>query len=300
MDHTHKYIKYKTKYINLTKNQTGSDKKKIQFILFGDVMSGHSVWFKDKYHNKINFVNKLKTLGTVIILKPTYVNFMSYSKKKLGGNHFYKTNNKKDIKFTIEDLQFENYTKWIYNQIDPDLEYIAIGLDQGCHFAKYFCNQYAKKCIALYILIDRNFTKQSYEKTFHSETNYDFIRNIVGPDNYKKYIIENLTNNTIDDLLKKIKNDEQYEQYIELLNGLCKGIIRSQYDKITKLDIKTIIYSDVQTLTPEKLDINIKFNEASNDNIIYHFVIDNNEYLIHGKYMDDILNNIFGLVNNLK
>ena len=36
-----------------------------------------------------------------------------------------------------------------------------------------------------------------------------------------------------------------YKKYIELLNGLCKGIIRSQYDKIKKMNVKTIVYSDV-------------------------------------------------------
>ena len=38
-----------------------------------------------------------------------------------------------------------------------------------------------------------------------------------------------------------------------LLNGLCKGIIRSQYNKIQKMKVKTIAYSDSKTLTPEKI-----------------------------------------------
>jgi hypothetical protein len=36
-----KYLEYKTNYIKLN-NQIGEDKK-IQFILFGDVMTGHQV-----------------------------------------------------------------------------------------------------------------------------------------------------------------------------------------------------------------------------------------------------------------
>jgi hypothetical protein len=84
-------------------------------------------------------------------------------------------------------------------------------------------------------------------KTFNSDTNYDFIKSIVGND-YKKYIIENLTNKTIGNLLDKIKKNDNY---IMLLNGLCKGIIRSQYNKIQKMNVKTIIYSDSKTLTPE-------------------------------------------------
>ena len=83
----------------------------------------------------------------------------------------------------------------------------------------------------------------------------------------------------ISDLLEKIKNNKQSEKYIVLLNGLSKGIIRSQYGKIIKMNVKTIIYSDVLTLTPEKLDANIKFNKKSNNKILYHYVIDDNEYL---------------------
>ena len=67
----------------------------------------------DKDGKKIDFVKKLKKIGNVIILKPTYVNFMNYTspKNKEGINRFYKTKDKK-IDFKIEDLQFENYSKW--------------------------------------------------------------------------------------------------------------------------------------------------------------------------------------------
>ena len=287
------YYYYKNKYLN---KQAGGNKD-IQFILFGDVMSGHNVWFYDANKRKIDFVDKLKKLGDVVILKPNYVNFMNLSKIERGGNHAYKTD-LKDYDFTIEDLQFENYSKWVYGQIDKNKKYVAIGLDQGSHFAKYFCNQYPDKCIALYILIDRNFTKKSYEKTFHSEFNYEFIKKIVG-DDYKKYIIENLTNETIKDLITKIKTLENNEPYIELLNGLCKGLIRSQYNKVKKMNVKTIIYSDVRSLSPDKLQENKEFNKVSNDNITYYYVVAEDGYLIHGKYGNEIYNNIYGLVKNM-
>ena len=271
-------------------------KKKFQFILFGDVMNGHQVWFHDKDNNNINFVKKLKKLGDVIILKPNYVNFMNYTEVKKPGNWFYKSGIK-DINFTIEDLQFENYAKWVYNQIDHNKKYITIGLDQGCHFAKYFCNQYPDNCICLYILIDRNFTQKSYEKTFNSDMNYDFIKSIVG-NNYEDYIIENLKNKTITYLLNKIRKTKD-DKYVELLNGLCKGIIRSQYDKIKEMKVKTIVYSDFKTITPEKLQENHEFNKKSKNKIIYYYVNDDAEYLIHGKYKNEVYNNIYGLVKNL-
>lgn len=298
MNYKDKYFKYKTKYLELKKihSQIGGMDINLQFILFGDVMTGHQVWFYDKNNNKVDFVKKLKKLGNVIILKPNYVNFMNYTKVKSNGNWFYKSGIK-DINFNIEDLQFENYSKYVYNQIEPDKKYIAIGLDQGCHFAKYFCNLYPDNCICLYILIDRNFTKKSYEKTFHSDMNYDFIKSIVGC-NYNDYIIENLTNKTISNLLDKIKKTKN-DKYVQLLNGLCKGIIRSQYDKIKKMNVKTIVYSDSKNLTLEKLQENYEFNEQSDNKIIYYYLMDDSEYLIHGKYRNEIYYNIYGFLKNL-
>ena len=78
-----------------------------------------------------------------------------------------------------------------------------------------------------------------------------------------------------------------------------KGIIRSQYNKIQKMNVKTIIYSDSKTLTPEKLQENLDFNERSKNKIIYYYIVDDSEYLIHRKYRDEIYNNIYGLVKNL-
>ncbi len=75
MDYKHKYYKYENKLIG---GKCGK-KRKIQFILFGDVMTGDNVWHYDNKNNKINFVDKLKKLGDIVILKPNYVNFMSYS-----------------------------------------------------------------------------------------------------------------------------------------------------------------------------------------------------------------------------
>ena len=59
MEYENKYIKYKNKYLN----QIGGRKNNIQFILFGDVLTGHNVWFHDHNNNKIDFVKKLKKLG---------------------------------------------------------------------------------------------------------------------------------------------------------------------------------------------------------------------------------------------
>jgi|APSaa5957512622_1039677.scaffolds.fasta_scaffold26990_2 hypothetical protein len=293
MFNSYKYQKYKYKYTQLKRSISQSGGFNVQFILFGDVMTGHDVWFRDEFGNNIDFIERLQSIGDVIILKPNYVNFISYTNinnpKDL--NRYYKTNDT-NIFFHLNDLQFEIYADWVYKQINPNKQYIAIGLEQGAHFAKFFCNQYASNCISLYIIIDRIFTKNSYEKTFESEQNYEKLREFTGQQNIEKYKIQNLTDETIQFILHHIE-DTHNDNYIDLLNGLCKGIIRSQYYKVPSININTIIYSDINVLTQDKLLENKKI--SSNDNIIYYY-IDNeiHYYPIHSKYSKSIIRQIYG------
>ena len=64
------------------------------------------------------------------------------------------------------------------------------------------------------------------------------------------------------------------------------------------MKVKTIIYSDSNSLSSKKLEENYEFNEKSKNKIIYYYISDDSEYLIHGKYRDEIYNNINGLINN--
>ena len=200
-----------------------------------------------------------------------------------------------DINFKLADLQFENYAHWVWSQINPNKKFIVIGLDQGAHFAKYFVNKYSANCVAFFSLGDRILTKENYEKTFHSDSTYNFIKSIVG-DDWNKYVIENINDQTISDLLKKISNEKDNEGYINLLNGICKGIIRSQYDKIDRMYAKTIIYSDIKTATEEKIALNENFANKSKGNVIYNYTDDNSYYLIYGRYRESIIAHIAGFI----
>lgn len=190
----------------------------------------------------------------------------------------------------MSDLYFKNYALWVYEQIDKDIPYVAIGLEQGAHFAKYFCNKYHEKCIELVVIIDRNFTEDSFEKTFNSISNHEKLKEFTGETNIEKYKIKNITNGTIQNVLHKIFETKD-DKYINLLNGLCKGIIRSQYDKINKINVPTIIYSDVNVLTPDKLRGNRYGNIP-----IYMYInqSDDHYYPIHGQYAQYIIQQIYG------
>lgn len=273
----------------------------VQFILFGDVMTGYKQWYYNKNNKKIEFVKRLKKLGNVIVLKPNYVNFMGVStKKNLNDyNRFYSTKkNLNDYYFTKDDLMFENYSKWVFDQIDQNIPYVAIGNEQGSHFAKHFCNKYSHKCMKLYILIDRNFTKESYERTFLSESNYEILRKIIG-DKWENFKIPNITNNEINFLLKKIIKTKD-DKYINLLNAICKGIIRSQYDKVKSINVNTMIYSDVEALTKEKLELNKTIMNNNKGKIFYNYIFRDDHFFIFHSIGNHILNEIYGFVKNYK
>ena len=246
------------------------------------------MFYKKVYVNtKVRFLNRL----VIIVLKPQYVNFMRYGSKDPSNINKIFTPVDGATNFNKEDLDFENYSEWVYDQIDPNTPCIAIGLEQGSHFAKYFVNRYSEICSGLIILNDRIFTKENYTKAFHSQQNYDLIKSVVGKD-YERYIIENITNETIHDLLDKITSLKNPDNYVNLLNGICKGLVRSQYDKISDMKVKTIIYSDVENLDSKKLQM----NKQSNDLVTYVYIFAGSQYPFYGKYCDQIIESVKGLI----
>ena len=91
-----------------------------------------------------------------MIPKPNFVNFRKYA------NYDNNTGYDGSIFFTLQDLKFENYAKWIYEQIDIKHrgDIVVIGLEQGCHHAKFFAHKYFKDCRGVFILGNRILTKK--------------------------------------------------------------------------------------------------------------------------------------------
>ena len=92
--------------------------KYIILLLFPDILSNI------KFPNKIT--NKLKRKYKIIELK------YDFNDSELKN------------KFKLEDLQFENIAKNIYDNLDKDIDYTTIGFNQGCHICNYFSNKYKK------------------------------------------------------------------------------------------------------------------------------------------------------------
>ena len=134
----------------------------VLFILISDKDKSYKSWYEWVPYGSTNkitsdFVNKLQMLGNIFIPKPNFVNFRKYT--SYDNNEGYGN----DIYFKIEDLEYENYVEWIYNQIeDKEQKIIVIGFEQGCHHAKFFANKYHTQVKACFILGDRILTKKNY------------------------------------------------------------------------------------------------------------------------------------------
>jgi hypothetical protein len=174
-----KYIKYKTKYLELKNlnNQIGGSKNEY-ILLFPDILSNITLPKKliNKITKKYNLIN---------------------------------INYKFENNFKLEDLLFENIIKSIYNKLDKNKKYIAIGLNQGCHICNYFSNKY-KKIIKMQILVNnRRINEENYNKTIIR--GYRMLEIKYNKDNAEKYKLGIQTNN---DLKNKMNEIEKYKDLI--------------------------------------------------------------------------------------
>jgi len=198
-----KYIKYKTKYLELKNidNQIGGNKNEY-ILLFPDIVSGNNTLPKkliNKITKKYNLIN---------------------------------INYKFENNFKLEDLLFENIIKSIYNKLDKNKKYIAIGLNQGCHICNYFSNKY-KKIIKMQILVNnRRINEENYNKTIIR--GYRMLEIKYNKDIAEKYKLGIQTNN---DLKNKINEIEKYKDLIyhtiqlkirEQLWCICTRVLRQK------------------------------------------------------------------------
>jgi len=240
MDYKDKYIKYKTKYkklcfqfknIDINNMIGGKNIKKHIILLFPDILSNI------KLPSKI--INKLKRKYKIIEL-----------------NYDFNDSELKN-KFKLEDLQFENIAKNIYDNLDKNNNYITIGFNQGCHICNYFSNKY-KKIVKMQILLNnRRINAENYEKTIIRgnrmlEMNY----NKEFADKYKLGIISD------DDLIDKLNEKDKYK---DLIHHTIALKIREQYKKVPiKQYIKTYIFDQIVSDLDIIYEHNLKDDKTKN------------------------------------
>ncbi len=266
----------------------------VLFVLISDIDKSWKSWYEWTFYNSNNklttdFVSELNRMGSVDIPEPNFVNFRKYA--DYDKNEGYGD----DIYFKVEDLDFENYTDWIYNQLDKEdrKNMIVIGLEQGCHHAKFFANKYHRECRGLFILGNRILSKENYEK-IKNERYYGSLKQYFG-ESWEKYTIDNIDNEHLKKVLDGAKNNQDYVMF---LNGFIKLYTRSQYDKIKKARVPSFIYSDAKTVSETKLELDRKYKNGD-DKVIFYYLDDDAPYLIYGQYKGEILERIKCFVNSL-
>ena len=203
-----KYIKYKTKYLELKNNNNlsggGKKKGKILFLFFNGGGLSEKQWYEHPYksypdwldrpneNSKTNLISKIKKLGDVYSYTPVF-----YLKKEDIIN---------DKTFTIKDLDLINHCKELYEKIKNYKKIFIISHSRGWILSKFFISLYHNKIVG-YINIDGG----------------------EGPDFYKEHLEKwkkdfgHIDDKELIKLFKKIK--EKLWEFVSLLNQLFLTIL---------------------------------------------------------------------------
>jgi broad specificity phosphatase PhoE len=267
------------------------DNLKPIFILFTPYGNDANIWFNKINHNditetathKIDFIEKLKINGDVYIDVPLYNNYLDP----------YLSEN--DIKFNLEDIEFENYSTNLFNKLENEYkEYfkyrklICIGLDMSCVYAFYFSNRYKNKCAGLCLIQNRRFNEKNYLKTKERLNRSLSLKYQNSNDNkmVTQFINDiNITTKNLHKLLTLYEDNElKYEDIITYYVILS---IRRQYNSLPdKCTVPTYIYNNItldkQTMiTYNMKDENTKFIKninSENEAIMEHALTNMDKY----------------------
>ena len=288
MDYKNKYIKYKTKYLELKNidinNQTGGGKD-IVFLFFNGGGLNEKQWVEHPYKGQLNWLNrdkeksktdlidKIKTIGDIYLHTPK----------------FYLTN--EDIKngkrFTINDLNLINYSKNVYKNINEYKKIFIISHSRGNISAKFFCKLYSKKIIG-YINIDGGESDEWIEKKLNEwSKKYDYINNT---ELKKLFNTANNENNNADIISRFVKYKMYKQDYKNKynFNNINMLILNNIYN-----DNETSIIDNnyINETLMSKFIFNKKFENNNNVRSIYY--VGKTHYLY---FYDDVKNDILDYI----
>lgn len=220
-------------------------------ILFNGYNSTKIYWdyaFENKPElRKIDFLDNLKKIGKTYTFNQPFFNIRYYltennKEDKLLWREIYEKYKPYSsyINFNIEDLDYKNICKKIYDKVKKkygnNKKYIVIGHSYGGGIALLFSKLYKNDC-ALCCCIDNTpyvFNYLNYFKKYNEKNNSD--------------IIEKYSNNTeLKKSLKLIKNSKDLKEKNKEINDIYKLIqYRSSEDNIkyydTKLYVPTVFF----------------------------------------------------------
>jgi hypothetical protein len=204
--------------------------------------------YDGKKYNKNNFIQLLKKIDNVYFVDIPYTNILYYSDNKT----LYKPIKQLDY----DDLSLDKYITNLYNNMDKQKykqPYTLIGHSHGIYYCCEFAKQYNKKVNCI-ISLDGSWITNELNK-----------QRLITWKNKGKIIPKINNQETLDDIIYKIKNEKNNSKYINMVFDYVRGThtkfcIKQNYEK---LNVKFITFRDFNSNTKD--DVIIK---QFNDNVL--------------------------------
>lgn len=219
MDYHTKYMKYKTKYLELSiGNQSGASANKSNelniVIMYNPSLKSNKVI----PHDFKPIFQKLKKLGNVNI-----------------HNYWFKFT---EHQFDLDDLTFENAAKDIHDKFKHLHEIVIIALEHACPFALYYSYHYPQKCKRIICYPFRYYSEGSFNRRVWKLKNNKGYEKMIKSYNVDDYMI-NIDNERLQELVNDGSDDGKSALWYAIDYNLQK-----QHDKIpSKFKVPTILYT---------------------------------------------------------
>jgi len=241
-----KYIKYKTKYLELKNNDMvgGGLNNKILFIMFQGGGTNLKNW---NDYTESKFLNKLKKLGKIYTYQDKIYNTMHYDKTIPNYKDY-----DSDIDINLSYVNPDTHIKMVYQEIKDKYEdidnykFIPIGWSAGGYLALYFSQIYSSQCKMCILLDSALITNKNINLRLKSFE--DKIDRLVYPIKNNKYI------KLLNEL--KINKNDGWKKIITTSNYIRTLFIK----KNIKIKFIIPVISFVYISKPEKNEFGFEFN----------------------------------------
>jgi hypothetical protein len=250
MDTVNKYIKYKTKYLELKNINNQSGGVKNNFIIIGNIRG-----------DELKFIPELKKE-----LKLIDKNVHEYK---------FKFKNKR---YNLDDLTFESVSNDIKLFIDKKelSNNIIICLEESSPYGLFFADIYPDYCKAIICYPLRLNTKESLDRLYHKyveKNGWKYISKTYDPIKYFFEINDERLNELFDKSSNKKDNEKDNENNEEknIIDLLINLQLRKQYDKIPKVfKIPTYLFTRLDMDSVSTIRLNFERKDIADMKKVYY------------------------------
>ena len=180
-----------------------------------------------KFNTNSNFLSELKKMGKIYFVNQNYNNISYYDNNEKEEQYLFK----KNINFTLKDLNMENICSKIYNDVKNfNGKYVLIGHSIGSFPLYYFSQKYSSKCIYNFLIDGTNWGPFYINKKIHNK------------------LIKDCNKTTNENIQKLINEVKQYNSTaIYKLNNIIGGCLEKQMPvKAKKIKVTTYSFRNLQ------------------------------------------------------